>query len=478
MDRRKFLKKSIESAKVVSLLSLTGCAALDRYFEIEKADYSKEVLIFGGGVSGLSTAYFLKKNDIPYRIFEGSGRIGGRVLSQRFPQPLGSIEMGAHHVDSLDQDISELIKEMNLELEESSLHKNAFFFCLNKDIVPFKALVSSYPAVLKAWNKELARVRKLTDQLPIEPRDDRLIADLEAYDKIAFSDILNDSKLDFKGRFIFKNWAESQFQKKATEISFLEWLYFLERFTLSGKKMYLPGGMSQFVDILGQRVSGVIPNYNLQVNTRLIEINRSKDKWLCTIQTKEGLKKLSAPFVVLALPFNQLKTIKGIENVFTNKEFKDALSQAQFKTHFRVVFKSKEKSTRDNGTYYFFEPNKLKVFKDDLLYSIDTDQMIEVSGLTPIKNQVAQIFGIRDLEEENVYSWSQIPLIGGSEVKLGTNTLIPVKAAYFENWQRMSLQLAGDYLISPDHANLNDCVRSGLRAAKNLTALVQEKDQL
>ena len=345
-------------------------------------------------------------------------------------------------------------------------------------MVPFKTLVSNYPSILKAWNKEVVRVRKLTDQLPIEPRDDRLIADLETYDKIAFSDILNDSKLDFKGRFIFKNWAELQFQKKSTEISFLEWLYFLERFTMSGKKMYLPGGMSQFVDILGQRVSGVIPNYNLQVNTRLIEINRSKDKWLCTIQTKDGLKKLSAPFVVLALPFNQLKTIKGIENVFTNKEFKDALSTAQFKSHFRVVFKAKEKSTKENGTYYFFEPNKLQVIKDDFLYSIDTDQLIEVAGLAPIKNQIAQLFGIKDLEEINVYSWSQIPQINGSELKLGSNTLIPVKAAYFENWQHMSLQLVGDYLISPDHANLNDCVRSGLRASKNLTALVQEKEQI
>jgi hypothetical protein len=478
MDRRKFLKNSINSAKALSLLSLTGCAVLDRYFEIEKSDYSKEVLIFGGGISGLCSAYFLKRNGVPYRIFEGSSRIGGRVLSQRFPPPTGGIDLGARYVDSLDQDIVELIKEMNLDLEEAPMTKNAHFFCMNKDVVSYKSLFTSYASTIKVWNKEQARIHKLADQWAQVPEEKWIITELQAYDRISFGDILNDSKLDFKGRAIFKNWAEIHFQKKISDISYLEWLAHVEKLTLASKKMYLPNGMSQFVDILGQRVSGVIPNYNMQLESKLIEIVRSQDRWLCYIQTKEGIKKLSSPFVILALPFNQLKTIKGIENVFTNKDFREAIMQSQFKSHYRLVFKASQKSTKENGSYYFFESNKFKVEKEDSIFSVDIDAPADQSMVSALKSQMTTIFGVKDFEEINFYSWTQNPQINGSELKLTANALLAIKSAYQESWERMTLQLAGDYLISPGQANLNDCVKSAAMATKHITSLVQEKEWL
>lgn len=476
MDRRKFLKNSVNSAKALSVLSLTGCAALDRYFEIEKSDYSKEVLIFGGGLSGLSAAYFLKKNGIPYRIFEGSNRLGGRVLSQRFPAPITSIDLGARYIDSMDQEVIELIKEMNVDLEEAPFQKNSHFFCMNKEVMSYKSVLSAYSATVKSWNKELARVRKLTDQLAQDPYFEEVISALTAYDKISFADILSDSKLDFKGRAIFKSWAEIHFQKKTVDISYLEWLYHFEKLTLTSKKMYIPNGMSQFVDIMSQRVSGVIPNYSMQLDSKLVEVNRQKDRWICHIQTKEGVKKLSSPFVILALPFNQIKYVKGIDQVFTNKDFKDAIFQAQFKSHYRIVFKTVTKATKENGDYYFFESNKFKVTKEDHVFTIDLENPIEQSDISTMKNQMAAVFGVKDFEEINFYSWTQHPQINGSELKLNPKTLLAIKRAYLENWDRMTLQLAGDYLGSSDGSSLNDCVKSALRASRNLTTLVLEKD--
>lgn len=476
MDRRKFLKNSVNTAKALSVLSLTGCAALDRYFEIEKSDYSKEVLIFGGGVSGLSAAYFLKKNGVPYRIFEASSRMGGRVLSQRFPPPVTSIDLGARYVDSMDQDVIELIKEMNVDIEEAPVQKNAHFFCMNRDVMSYKSILSAYSSTTKAWNRELARIRKFSDQLVDDPYNQEIINSLTAYDKISLSDIINDSKLDFKGRSIFKNWAEIHFQKKTTEVSFLEWLYYFEKLTLSGKKMYLPNGMNQFVDILSQRVSGVIPNYNLQMDCKLVEINRSQDRWVCHIQTKDGLKKLSSPFVILALPFNQLKFVKGIENVFTNIDFKNAISQGQFKSHYRFVYKTNQKSPKENGDYYFFETHKYKVAKEDYVFTIDMEMAPEQSDLGVVRSQLASVFGIKDFEEINFYSWTQRSQVNGSELKLNPNTLLSIKKAYLENWDRMTLQLVGDYLISPEGANLNDCVKSARRASRRLTTQVLEKE--
>ncbi|MBL7543539.1 MAG: FAD-dependent oxidoreductase [Bdellovibrionaceae bacterium] len=466
----------MNSAKAMSLLSLTGCAALDRYFEIEKSEYSKEVLVFGAGISGLCTAYFLKKNGVPYRVFEGSNRVGGRILSQRFPLPIGSIDLGARYIDSMDHDLSELVKDMNLELEEVPMGKDAYFFCMNKEIVTYKSLLTAHSATLKSWNRELARVRKLSDQLSQDPKNDAIIDEIQSYNRVSFADILNDSKLDFKGRFIFKNWTEMHLQKKIADISYLEWLYQLEKLTLASKKMFLPNGLTQFVDILSQRVSGVIPNYNLQLESKLLEIHRSQDSWVCHIQTKEGLKKLSSPFVVLALPFNQLKFIKGIENVFTNKEFRDSLNQAQFKTHYRVVFRSHQKSSKENGMYYFFETNRFHINKEDFVYTLDVDKAVDQTDVTVMKNQMSAVFGVKDFEEVNFYSWTQNPQINGSDLKVNSASLLTIKQAYLETWERMTLQLAGDYLISPENANLNDCVKTASNASRYLTQLILEKD--
>ncbi|OYZ15219.1 MAG: hypothetical protein B7Y39_16490 [Bdellovibrio sp. 28-41-41] len=480
MDRRKFLKNSLKSATTLTLplglLSVTGCAALDRYFEIEKSDYAKEVLIFGGGVSGLSAAYFLKKNGIPYRVFEGSGRMGGRVLSQRFPAPVRSIDLGARYVDSMDQYAIELIKEMNVDLEEAPIQKNAYFFCMNKDVMSYKSILANYSPTIKAWNKELARIRKLTDQLTNEPYNEEIMGQLTSYDKISFSDIVNDSKLDFKGRSIFKSWAEMHFQKKATEISFLEWLYHFEKLILSSKRMYLPNGMAQFVDILSQRVSGVIPNYSMQQDSKLVEISRQQERWVCHIQTKDGLKKLSSPFVILALPFNQIKDIKGIDQVFTNKDFKNAIQQAQFKSNYRLFYKTTQKSSKENGEYNFFETHRFKVTKEDYVYTLDLDAPVEANEVNVMKSQMSAVFGLKDFDEINSYSWTEHPKVNGSELKLNGNALLSIKKAYLENWDRMTLQLVGDYLISPGGANLNDCIRTARRASKILMTQVLEKE--
>lgn len=476
MDRRKFLKKSLNSAKAVSLLGLTGCAALDRYFEIEKSDYSKEVLIFGGGISGLCTAYMFKKNGIPYRVFEGANRIGGRILSQRFPDPIGGIDLGARYVDSMDHAIVELIKEMNIDLEEAPFLKNSHFFCLNKDVVPYKTLLSAQMATIKAWNKELATIRRLTDALPGDRGDLPVLNELRVYDKVAFADILNDSKMDFKSRSMFKAWAEIHFQKKVTDISYLEWLYFFEKITLSGKKMYFPGGLSQLVDIMGQRVSGVIPNYNMQLESRLVEISRNKDRWVCHIRTREGLKKLSSPFVVLALPFNQLKHIKGIETVFTDNDFLASIKQAQFKSLYRIVLKSSQKSIRDNGSYVFFESSQFSVTKENLFYTVDSQAPIDWATLAMLKGQMTSIFGVKDFEDVNAHSWTQTPWINGGDLKLTPQTMLVIKNVYSQNWDAMTLQLVGDYLYAPESPSLNECVRSAQRAAKNITALMLEKE--
>ena len=111
-NRREFLKISALSS---SALALSSCANLDALFLGNKRDLSDEIVILGGGAAGLSAAYALKKRKIPYRLFEASSRMGGRVQSVSIV-PDGSVvaEMGAEFFDDTHDSVHTLLEELNL----------------------------------------------------------------------------------------------------------------------------------------------------------------------------------------------------------------------------------------------------------------------------------------------------------------------------------------------------------------------------
>jgi len=54
------------------------------------------VAIIGAGVAGLRTAMLLQERGIPYKIFEASGRPGGRLFTYKFPPKPPDNPQGAH----------------------------------------------------------------------------------------------------------------------------------------------------------------------------------------------------------------------------------------------------------------------------------------------------------------------------------------------------------------------------------------------
>ena len=73
----------------------------------------KSVAIIGAGITGLTAAFYLKRNGIPVTVYEASGRVGGVIQSVRQDGYLA--ECGPNSVLETSPKIAELIRDLGLE---------------------------------------------------------------------------------------------------------------------------------------------------------------------------------------------------------------------------------------------------------------------------------------------------------------------------------------------------------------------------
>jgi monoamine oxidase len=97
----------------------------------------KKVVVVGAGMAGLNAAYQLSKAGVDTTVYEGSFRLGGRILTHYNDALQMGIhpEFGGDFIDSNHEDMIALAKEFNLELvdmyaesKEVGLIHETFFF--------------------------------------------------------------------------------------------------------------------------------------------------------------------------------------------------------------------------------------------------------------------------------------------------------------------------------------------------------------
>ena len=117
INRRSFIKKGLYTFASVSAFGMLRSGI--SYAGLLSTPDNGTVPIIGAGLAGLSIAYQLKKMKIPFVLFEGSARIGGRVSSKfNLPSNQGLIELGGEFIDSTHAELISLAKELNVALEE------------------------------------------------------------------------------------------------------------------------------------------------------------------------------------------------------------------------------------------------------------------------------------------------------------------------------------------------------------------------
>lgn len=84
------------------------------------------IIIVGAGLSGLLTAYLLKKEGIPFKILEARSRVGGRI-NTIYRTNQAPIEMGATWFTQQHKYLIGLLEELGIEYFEQSMDAKVFY---------------------------------------------------------------------------------------------------------------------------------------------------------------------------------------------------------------------------------------------------------------------------------------------------------------------------------------------------------------
>ena len=85
----------------------------------------KNILIIGGGISGIYLGYRLKKKGFSIKILEGNSRIGGRVYTKNSYNT--KIELGATWLWNYNPELIQLCKNLEISLFEQNMQGDALF---------------------------------------------------------------------------------------------------------------------------------------------------------------------------------------------------------------------------------------------------------------------------------------------------------------------------------------------------------------
>ncbi|HRP89790.1 MAG TPA: NAD(P)/FAD-dependent oxidoreductase [Edaphocola sp.] len=171
-SRRAFISQSTKATAALAIgISMPGilnsCKSSEGDSQSTKTKGNSEnildVAILGAGMAGLNCANHLLSSGLNFKIFEGSKRYGGRILTHyNDAMQLGIFpEFGGDFVDSDHEDMLSLAKEFNLELidlikeqEENHWEKDIFFFDNRK--ITEKEIIKEFKKIAPGIAKDIS----------------------------------------------------------------------------------------------------------------------------------------------------------------------------------------------------------------------------------------------------------------------------------------------------------------------------------
>ncbi|HEY8270322.1 MAG TPA: NAD(P)/FAD-dependent oxidoreductase [Pseudobdellovibrionaceae bacterium] len=494
-DRRAFLKKMVYSPLSVPMasLALAGCSSFDSWVIGDNKHLDQEVMVLGGGLAGLSAAYHLKKNKIPYKVYEASSRVGGRIQTLfHANEDEQFAELGAEFFEASHELVIQLCKELNLSTQDISYDPklNRSLYCLNGKVVNEK----DFRKNLKPLALKLAQLRResfASFTSEINPRALAINPSMVALDQMSLFDFVNPlhGTMDEATLQSFENLCISEWGADLKNINLLHFLVKLDveerSSAASPQKIFrVQGGMARIVQTLGERVQGIVPNLTLKLEHQLIAIREKSGGYECTFKTTKGSDTVWARQMICTLPFSLLKEVDGIQSLDLGRR-KDFIANSNYGTHAKVIcsfkdsfWKKKQNATlASQGVFRgqlagqsYWDSSRGQAGTHGLLTSQRGGSVGQSTGASAAQQirEDLQCFYKEPLAEENFHlsNWSQKPFAKGSRLNLLPGTYLKYLEILLEEKELEGFYIGGEHWSFAHSGTMNGAIETGVAAAE------------
>ncbi|MBI3026898.1 NAD(P)/FAD-dependent oxidoreductase [Candidatus Woesearchaeota archaeon] len=431
---------------------------------------AEKIVVLGGGASALGAAYELAKHNFNTTIIEKGKNIGGLASSYKIDGFY--IERFYHHFFPTDELVFQLAKELGIKdkfiwrkTKMGFYYKNKLYgFTSPLDILRFKPLafmdrIKFGLSMLKiAKNRDYGNLDKVSAEkwlIGVFGRD--------AYEKI-FRPML---KIKFamsidnaSAAFVYgRLHARAKSRSKSL---------------VSEKLGYMEGGYNSLIKALYNRIRA---KSEIIYNSDIVEIRYSKDRYIIKISKSNKIKIIEADYVINTLPLEIFSRIA--------KNFPGKLMHCIKKIKYQAVICATIGLKRRLSDYYW-----INVSSADLPFH----GVIEHTNFIPSRNyknfHIVYIFNYVSPEHEfwkvNESSIKKAYLSGLQKMfpHMNRKDILWFKLSkeryatpiflqgYEENMKKIenarNLYFAGSFKIYPNSRNVNNVIRTGIDAAKDL----------
>lgn len=263
----------------------------------------EEVVVVGGGISGLLSAYFLR--DLKPVLLEQALQFGGNSKGESFQGSAFSI--GAAYVTVPDEGSSLAAFFRELGLDKKWRHESE-----DETRVVFKGVKSLWkgetdPAALESAQRVGAELKRIYEEsfpeIPWNEGDPLSLAELKAWDKKTAKDWLRevDPNIHPHVEEYFQLYCWSSFGASLEELSAAQFANFVSAETLG--VLALPGGNAAIASALVEKLRASVPKGNLATNSIVLEVKNTESGVEVLYEDSAGaLRLIHAKAAVMAAP--------------------------------------------------------------------------------------------------------------------------------------------------------------------------------
>lgn len=370
-SRRRFLKDSaLATAALTGTSLLSACGGTTPAGNSPTAGGAGElqggnsrIVIVGGGMAGLNTAYQLQKVGLKATIYEGSDRTGGRMFTAKDLLGDGiTTELGGEFIDSTHEEMLRLIDEFGFQRidtagpEAESLIKETYFVNgrhytqaqAAKAFVPLaKRILEDYDSLGDVVSHKEEGGGTMLDRMPMSAYFDTIGAKgwlREVLDAAYVTEYGLDAAEQSALNFIFLIGTGD-----------LENAEVVDLLGESDERYKVRGGNETLVAELARRLEGQIERQH-----RLTAMRSKGEGFTLTFQVNGAAKDVDADIVVLAIPFTMLREVDMQVELPPVK--KTAIQELGYGTNAKILvgFKTRQwQKLGYSGAIYTDEPFQL-----------------------------------------------------------------------------------------------------------------------